>query len=173
MSKSSHAKLPEYRVPAVCRLPLSSVLLQLLNRGHIVNTESAGDVLAEFLSPPPSEHIEQDVLCLERLHFSVSGRLTNTGRAAAELHMPVEDAMVLLSGALLGVGQLAALLLSATASDRLVEALCHGKFQHKRRKVAWVTKDSCDLLYLARAMEHHCRAGDRSCYLHTLPTAWG
>ena len=156
LRKAQYDELAEFRAPAVCRLPLSTIILSFLHQGHLINTSEAAAVLAELPTPPSTTDLDKDVDTLEIFHLTAKGYLTNTGKAAAEMNLPIEHAVILLSAAFLGVGEFASILLAAASSENLLEGLCRNPEDCKSRKRAWFSGvEPCDLLFLARSMENY------------------
>ena len=123
MRKAHFESLPFHRQPAVCRLALSAVVLGLLNRGVMENSNHAFHVLQQLPSPPIASHVDTDVTTLDILHLTAQGYLTNTGKAVADLQLSAEEGVILLSAAFLGVGRFACWLLAATSSVQLLESI--------------------------------------------------
>ena len=146
MLQADYNKLELHREPSVRRLSLASTILFLLQRGIMRTTNDAVRVLQQLPSPPSASHVDTDVQTLEHLNLSVNGYLTQLGKAVAELPMSVEEAVILLSACLLGVGRFACLLLAATSSQKFLEYLCNTKeLSPEGRHALRAPSKSCDL----------------------------
>ena len=76
--------LPEERTPEIERLPLASVILDLLTT-CTTNSAHAPLVFAEMLGNPSMASIDADRQLLESLHLTIDGQLTHLGHSVAHL----------------------------------------------------------------------------------------
>ena len=106
--------------------------------------------------------MQKDIQSLEVLHLTDAGFLTNTGKAASELCMPIEQAVIMFSAALLGVGAFASRLCAAASSESLLEGLSreseHPVRSNFPRFMQFLQSSESkpgDLLFLAHAIEEY------------------
>ena len=61
LTKEEFANLAEYREPAVCRLPLTSLVLTSLNTGQLERCTEASTFLQDLPTHPPLENLTTDL----------------------------------------------------------------------------------------------------------------
>ena len=156
LSKSDYATLHEYREPAVCRLPLTSLIVVALSSGQLERCADAESFLRNLPTVPPLEHLRTDLAFLEALHLTADGYLTNLGQRVSEMQVEPEIAVILLAGALLGVGKSCAFIAAAAMSERLLEILTQSRKKLQCLKSSWgIDEPCCDLRLLTHAMQDY------------------
>ena len=127
LAKTQYADLPEYREPAVCRLSLASVVLTSLSTGQVERFTAASSFMQELPTQPPQEDLKKDLALLEALGLTADGYLTNLKKRASEMQVEPEVVVILLAGAMLGVGKSCAFIATAAMSEHLLELLTKNK----------------------------------------------
>jgi ATP-dependent helicase HrpB len=95
-TQAEQRSLAEHDEPEIARVDLSGALLQLAVWGE------CDPQRFEWLEAPPRAHLDRAAQLLERLGARRGGRVTELGRAMAELPLPPRLARLVLAGAELG-----------------------------------------------------------------------
>ncbi|MBO3101046.1 ATP-dependent RNA helicase HrpA [Cellulomonas fengjieae] len=133
-SQEDFESRPLYTEPEILRTSLASVILQMISVGVATTPEDIGDF--PFVDPPDTRAIRDGVQLLTELGALGEGRLTDTGRALAQLPMDPRLARMIVEGGRRGVARevmiIAAALSIQDPRERPVEEREKADLSHSR-----------------------------------------
>jgi ATP-dependent helicase HrpA len=133
-SQEDFESRPLYTEPEILRTSLASVILQMIAVGVATTPEDIGDF--PFVDPPDTRAVRDGVQLLTELGALGDGRLTETGRALAQLPMDPRLARMIVEGGRRGVARevmiIAAALSIQDPRERPVEERDKADLSHAR-----------------------------------------
>lgn len=112
MLRTDYERLAEVRVPEMQLLPLASTILYLFHTSIVVDADEISTALADFPSEIHAASTRRDLDEIAYAGLLVDGKLTLVGDQVASMALPPDEALALVSGALLGVGRATAVALA-------------------------------------------------------------